>query len=519
MGKNVAGLLLGCALVLFAGCADRLGGGTLAGDQDRLPSGGASSTSMDGEQSRTVELTRPSGAVTEDNAGQSTVYRGTGIFFDQAVFNPRPVAVDASDNVTLNFVDADLREVLKAVLDDMLGLNFAMDPSISGSITLQSSRPLAKADLLPTLETALRLNGLALIEADNLYQVLPLAEAPKRAGLTFVDGPAQTRRPGFGIEIVPVQYVSAAEMRKILQPFAPAQGIFRVDSARNILFIAGTSQERAAMQDIIDVFDVDWLASMSFAIHIPKYVEAEALIGEVQEIIAGPESPLAGMVRLISVPRINAILAISARPKVLEHVKNWVERLDTAKQASGRRIFIYHVQNGKAEDIAGSLNKIMGGASAGGGGTAPTNGKYFTGGPASRTGAAGVPSRPQAPGAGSVASHSAFSVVADEKSNALLVYATAGEFEVVKTALEQLDTAPHQVLIEAAIVEVSLNDDLQYGVQWFFQSGSSNVGLSDTSAAAVTSQFPGFSFTRITSSIQTAINTIASVTDVNVVSS
>ena len=523
--------LLAIVLLSIAACADKPSGQNLGAEADSVTNGALVSARSDNSRSPDIELTVPEEADQDDLARRSEIYRGTGIFFDREALKRHRGAVATGDSITLNFVDADLREVLKAVLDDILGLNFAMDPGIGGSITLQSSRPIPRSDVLMTLETVLRLNGLALVEVDDIYQIVPLGDAAERATLSFVDGPTQTRRPGFGIEIVPLQYVSAPEMRKILLPFAPDQGIFRVDAARNILFIAGTAQERSAMTGIIDVFDVDWLESMSFALYSLDYVEAQAVIDELQEILAGPESPLIGLVRLIPMPRINAILAISARPGVLEHVETWIDRLDTTRQASGRRIFIYHVQNSRADDLAASLNRIMGGGSLQRGtsigesrpGAPVRTGASAPGRPS--TGSTGRPGVPTAPGdeaaRGSAYSDdsSAFRVVADEKSNALLIYATPGEFAVVKAALEQLDTAPHQVLIEAAIVEVSLSDDLQYGVQWLFRTGDSTVTFSDSSSGAVTSQFPGFSFTRITSSIQTAINTIASVTDVNVLSS
>jgi general secretion pathway protein D len=109
--------------------------------------------------------------------------------------------------------------------------------------------------------------------------------------------------------------------------------------------------------------------------------------------------------------------------------------------------------------------------------------------------------------------------VSDDANNSLLIVATAAQFERIRATLEEVDSVPNQVLLEAVIAEVSLDDDLRFGVRWFFGDGGNHGTFSDALSGAVASTFPGFSYFLKANDIAFTLNALSSVTNVRVLSS
>jgi len=485
-------------------------------------------------------------------AASSEIIPGSGQFTG----NPRhsrSIATDAKGDITLNFVNADVKDVAKAVLGDYLKLNYQISASVQGTVTIQTSQPLSREQVIPALDRALRLNNMALVNNDGIYDVVPIAEAQHDTGAIHATGTEAASTMEYGSEAVPLRYVSAAQMQKLLEPLAPAQGIVHVDAARNLLIIEGTADERKTLREDIALFDADWLSGMSFAIYTPTYMDAQELARELDQILGSADSPIAGLVKLMPIDRLNAVLAISPQKKYLEKLRFWVDRLDRPGQGTDRRIFVYHVQNGRASDLAATVAKALFGNSGGGGEgnashptpesvTMPTASSSLGGGSLGSTTPGGGLSGSTSVGGSTPSSSSALSgsaeqfsasgnlrtaqgsgsvnITADEVNNALVIYATPREYATIEAALHQLDTQPVQVFLEAAIAEVTLNNDLQYGLQYFYQPNSQNqFVLSNGPSAAIASAFPGFSYMfSHGSNIQVVLNALANETHVEVIS-
>jgi general secretion pathway protein D len=429
-------------------------------------------------------------------------YPGTG----SVVGTPRTRAVPqpaaAQDAITLNFVNADIKDVASAVLGNFLKLNYAIGAGVQGTITLQTSQPVPANQVLLAFEQALRLNGLALVHSNGIYKIVTVADAAKEASVA----PAPVRgqpQAGFGTQVVRLRYVGAADMQRLLQGFVGSQGSVQGDAARNVLVIQGTAQEREALLEAIALFDVNWLTGMSFALFSPKYTDARELGRELGEIMGGRGGPVAGVVRLVPIDRLNALLAVSPQRKYLDQLQRWVERLDRPGEGSDRRLFIYHVQNGRAADLAGTLTKVLFGTpgAAAARPAARENGDDgFSSTPAA-AGAAQVPAAapelaPAGPANGlAMGSFAQVNITADEINNAVVVMATVPQYGVIERALRELDAGSLQVMLEAAIVEVTLTNELRYGVQYFYQPGPNHqIALSTGTTSQVAPTFPGFSY-------------------------
>jgi general secretion pathway protein D len=481
----------------------------------------------------------------------NNIYPGTGTLIgapaSQSSSGSRP---NAKDGIQLAFTDVDINQVVASVLGEALGLNYSIDPSVKGTMSLRSSRALSAEELLPALEAALRVQDLALVQVNGTYHVVPVKDAPRR--VTSINPPSDRTQAGYSVQIVPLQFISPVEMEKILQPFAPAGGVMKVDEARNLLLLAGSSRELDTMLDVVKTFDVDWLAGMSYGFFNLNYVDAKTAVTELSEIFADPKSPLAGVVRLVPITRLNTILVITPQQKYLQAVETWIKRLDVGGTSAGRRIYVYDVQNGRAEDLAKSLNKILSlpttedevpqqargsfsmnsasqpgfafnsgvnagltpgynpSTSAGGGQTAANN--LYPPMLGSSGGQFGLNQN--------TAKQGDLRIVANNDSNSLLVLATPAEFSVIEAALTRLDAPSRQVLIEASLAEVTLNDELRYGIQWNYNGKNGPLTLSSAASGAVSQSFPGLSYLFTGSTdIRAVLNALQTITTVRVISS
>lgn len=511
-----------------------------------------------------------SGAAAADgppSSGEAAASNGTAVYPGTQTFTAphRPAKASAQPNdVTLNFPNADVHEVAKAILGDILGLNYAVDPSATGTVTVQTAEPVARADVLPILEESLSAAKLGLIKKGTVYTIIPLDKAKRQPQLL------NANEPGYGSESITLDYVNAVELKKLLDPLVPENSISQADAGRNILLITGTADQRNAMRDLIKQFDVNWLRGMSFALLVPERTDAHMLQPELDAIVNTQGSPTQGLVKLVVIDRLNGILAISPQPQYLRDLKKWMAVLDRAGGDNERKLFVYHVQNGRALDLATVLINAFGGGSGGQQNTTPKPaapnlaatgqpsqigttqsgfgmtgqqtgfggfqggggiGGYQAGGSlnsssqagdSSGTGTAGgtnsnqpqnVSQTLQLPGGGTP-----ISVSSDETNNAIVIYATARQYAIITDALRQLDVAPLQVVIEAAITEVSLTKQLQFGVQWLLKTGVGNVGFSEGSDANPTQVFPGFSYITTGSEITATLNALQSLTTVRVIS-
>lgn len=488
-------------------------------------------------QDRTVESRAP--AVADD----PILVRGT----DRMVGQPRvrPGVVLSGSAVSLQFEQAPIVDVIHAIFGDVLGLPYVITQSVTGTVTIRTSQPLERDQVLPVVESLLAANGLAAVQdAAGVFHI-GTAEAVRdiAPALTLSGASIAGKR----VMVVPLQFIGAAEMADILGPVARPDSLLRIDGFRNLLVLAGTSTQLEGWMEIVRVFDVDVLKGMSVGLFPLQHLsvsEAEAALrllmtdgGLTQALPAAAEpravaggaasasavqrapsdgvsapmtlgGPLSGVVRFVGIERLNAILVVTSRAHYLDEVRRWIERFDVRREnLIEPRLFVYPVQNGTASHLASLLSAVFGGQTAGA--AAPPASSGVAPGLAQRgvSGGSGMGSVPDAATVGvetaevtGIELAPQVRVVADEHNNAILIYASASEYGRIESALRELDRAPLQVLIEASILEVTLNDELRYGLQWFFQGGlgggRTGSGLLNLNqSGGIGPAQPGFSYT------------------------
>jgi general secretion pathway protein D len=487
-------------------------------------------------------------AAAQPDAPEYRIYRGSGQFIQGESDTPTTIHVGDNGNITLDFADADIRQVVKATLGEILGLNYVIAPDVQGTVTAQTERPLSRDALLPALESILRLHGAALVLDGALYRVETLQGAARsQRSIRLQSGESGA---GYGVQVVQLRYIAAEDMRSTLAPLAGQATVLHVDRTRNLLILAGAQPELMALLDTVRVFDVNWLSGMSFGLFPLEFAEPDTLIEELTLILDTDQGgALSGLVRLMPIERMNAVLAVSQQPRYLDEVRRWVQRLDRGTQtAADRQLFIYFVQNAKAVELAEVLNQVFGdqggtGQDAGPGVVAPglepveiastpsqqppsPAGEQPAGQPPpAGLSAPQTPAAPGQPGAIALGSGEAVRIVADENRNALLISGSPAEYRAVLRALRQLDRRPLEVLVEVTIADVVLDDTLEYGIRWFLQSSDvkHSGGFTDLSVPGslldnVAATLPGASYTFTTTNAKAVIDLLSSVTELNIIS-
>ncbi len=440
---------------------------------------------------------------------------GTGSFINMDAASRTPPGAGPTGEVSFNFEGESLHAVVKAILGDFLQQNYVIAPGVSGNVTFSTAKPLRGDQALSILEMLLRWNNTTMVWQDGRYTILPVQQALP-GNLTPRSGPLQNMR-GYEVRAVPLQYISAMEMEKLLKPYAKPEAVINVDPARNMLVLAGSRAELDNYLHTVAVFDVDWLAGMSVGVFNLSQTEAAKTVAELEKIFGeSSNTPMAGMFRFLPLEGINAILVITPQPKYLTRISEWIERFDLGGSQAGQRLYVYEVKNVKAMDLASTLADVFGSPapvsrSSSGGSVAPglesvqvrsvgTDGSVTPPNMrntqnqqqqlnnrqnASRTRRTddGSPQFAMAPGDGApvvdgsggiaLGASDEIRVSAVEESNSILVLATSSQWESIHRVIERLDTIPLQVHIEAKIIQVTLNEELKYGVQWFFENGIS----------------------------------------------
>ncbi len=415
--------------------------------------------------------------VTESMRPQIELYPGTDRSISPLPASQRKSIPRGAGSYSLNFDDADLGEVAKVILSDILGQNYVLSPKVAGKVTLQTTDALTKEELLPTLEMLLQMNNAALIKDGRTYRIEPAADALYSAGVS-VAGPA---RAGYQLKVIPLKNVAAEDIAALLKPLVHEKTVLNVDGARNILFASGTADEMARVMDLVNTFDVDVLKGKSFGLFPLAHVDPGEIIDELEAVFNTKSSGEdTGFFRFIEIERLNAVLAITHQARYLKDIENWVIRLDRANTATGGGVNVYKVQHADAEELASTLNEIFTGAAkkektakvAPGQKAAEVSNKPADDKSMSKKSSAGN----QPTGDATVSNVENVRIIADKANNAVVTVATPREYATILPVIKELDILPLQVLIDASVVSVKLTDNLQYGIEWFLRQGNTAVG-------------------------------------------
>jgi len=466
-------------------------------------------------------------ASSRDRDGHAMMYEGSEV---TAVSDARPQPTPSGNGFDLNFENTPVATVAKVVLGDILGVGYTIDPRVQGTVSLVSVRPVPKSDIIFVLESALRLSGVVLIHDTAGYKLTPLNDA---VGAGQVDAAGASPEPGYGVSVVPLQYVSAQTLLKLMDSFATKAGTVRADTTRNLLLIQGSGAERRVAVDTALSFDVDWMRGQSVGIFPISSGPPAPIIEEMEKIVDSGDNGLSqNIIKFEPIARLNAVMVVTKRPEMLRTAAMWIKRLDHA-DTERTAVHVYQVKYGDAKQMAKVLNDMFLGSSSsslldsadnqlapgsgssstsstdrlsangsssttnGGLGSSPglnPNGNSGFGAPGSSSGLGNHGNNSAALDAGHGASsgngqpvlQGEVRITPDTVNNSLLIYADQANYRIIEATLVQIDKPELQVAIDATIAEVTLNNELSYGVQTYLTSH--NLGLPANTGSVLNTQ-------------------------------
>lgn len=446
------------------------------------------------------------------------VSEGSGAFVSsRAPSTGKGRTVRGQAGYTLNLVEAPVKIAAKNILGDILGANYVVDPRVTGSVSVQTSTPVSKDAVVDAFETALALNDAGIVQNQGVFKIIPLAEAISSGAPISVTS-VTPRGPGVKIQVIELRFTAAEEMKTILEPMSRQGAIVRTDKVRNHIVLAGTNSELASLREAIGVFDVDWMRGMSVAVHPLNASAPDAVANELTTIFSSKNGPGKDLIRFIPNKRLNAVLVITSRPQLLRRASTWVRKLDRLANSNEEQLFVYQIQNRPAKELAGVLQSVLS-SGATESSSPPTVAPDLDAEIVSSAQEGSDQETESFNPKSEKLTSSGTSVVADLENNALLISTTQREYKRIEQILRQLDVLPTQVLIEAVIAEVTLNDELKFGLRWAIEKGAFSVGLSDLASGLANAAFPGFSWGYASPDIRVTLNALNSITDVNVISS
>ena len=431
----------------------------------------------------------------------------------QAVPPPRPAAASspAGPGFFVKFNNADIYEVIHT-LGRTAGINYLIDPRVRGVVNVHTQGVVRKDGALDLLFAILRVNGATAIREGETYHIVPMSEAKMEPLVPSFpgDNAAKTSSNQVIMRAFPLQYISVAEMAKVIKPFLSG-GAEAVEVARaNILLVTDTSANIEKAARLVELFDSEVFRASGMKLFQLKYLDPEEMAKNLDNIFGALDFSSRGAkpsgINFVPIPRLNALLVVSASPKTMEDVEKWVGELDREGSGASRAIHRYRVRYGKVKDVAAVLEKLYPKRTASLSADKPTEFKPAV---AQLPGAAaGMPaprSTVQAPSASSASHPSSakegkegkegegFDIIPDEPTNSLIIRASMSEYADILENLKTIDVYPQQVLLEVLVGEVTLDETLKLGIDWTFNHtfgpGGSYQGTATLDAGILNNNF------------------------------
>jgi general secretion pathway protein D len=418
----------------------------------------------------------------------------------------------SEDSVTLNFVNADIEAVVRAI-GQYTGRTFVIDPRVKGTMTLVTERPVTRRQAYEELLSALRLQGYTLVEsteAGGVARVLLEADAKLQGGRVTAPSAAMPRGDQIVTQVFRLQYESASNLVPVLRPLIAPNNTIAAYAANNTLVITDYADNLRRLARIIE--DIDSPATSEVVILPVKYGLAADIAGIVNKVLddagrsTGQNMDSGQRVMVQAEPRSNSVILRAASRARLEQAKMLVDHFDQPSATPGN-INVIYLRNAQAAKLAPLLRAVLssdptfvaqaggttslssggsggsGGGLSGLGGTGAGGGNAFgsaPGGPGATSTTTTTGSTNPASGGGMDRSGLAGMIQADPATNSLIVSAPDTVYRNIRAIVEKLDVRPAQVVIESLVAEISADNAQEFGIQW-----QSLDGLNKTSTSLI----------------------------------
>jgi len=402
-------------------------------------------------------------------------------------------AIPNFDDIQVSYVadDLPLEEYVSQVYGDLLGLNYVLAPEVRAAdtkVSLSLSEPISKEELYRVASNTLEQQNYTLLTKDNILYIQPADAQQQKNNVAIGIGRMLSDIPdSFGeiTQIVPYVYTGSRNVSNIMSKLSSAK--LTILSQQKLIIVEGDRNEVERALKLINMLDVP----RAFGKQIRLIAPADAA-EQIELLLAedGLVKNTQGDFSLIEMPRINALVAYAVSDEVMDRILYWGAQLDVPLAGDEPQFYVFRPKFSKAEDLMNSVSALLGNIRSD---RRPSESSSNNQNSQSESRSA-PRSQPQSFGSGS-----SIQMSYDETQNALLFNATPGEYRQVLSLLEQLDNLPGQVILDVAIVEVTLKDDANYGIDWSYASNGApgtrptSGGSSSTSSGEglAVNLFPG----------------------------
>jgi len=394
--------------------------------------------------------------------------------------------------IVINFDNADLYAVISTIAE-LLEINYIVDPAVTGKVTISTAGGLYKKDLFPVFLQILEVNGLTAIKEGSLYRIAQLKDSARMPIETRLSDADEDVPPmdKVIIQIIPLQFMSAQEMVKLLTPFVSAGGTIVSDTASNTLLVVDKGTNILKILRLVEAFDVSMLEKVSYKVYPVKYLDVEEVSKTLTDFTASYGEVGNVFVKFIPITQLNTLFVVSTSPLVFEKVEEILRQIDVIDKEVAPKIYVYFVKNGAAEDLASLLDKVFNKKSSSKTSKTKTEGAGpVSKNPFSKERVAGkkaeaaaakskrdapaekarVTVEGEVPGSGTLMGE--VTITPDEIRNALLIEAVPSDHRIIEDILRQIDVLPRQVLIEATIAEITHESSRKLGMEWALGKGA-----------------------------------------------
>ncbi|MDN3921155.1 type II secretion system secretin GspD [Roseateles violae] len=407
----------------------------------------------------------------------------------------RGPALKSATPVTLNFVNADIEAVTRAI-GVMMDKQFIVDPRVKGQITLYSEQPVSVREAYLNYLAALRGLGFTVVDAGGLSKVVPEADAKLQTGSVSL-GSSSQRGDQIITQIFRLNHENANNLVAVLRPLISPNNTINANPGNNSLVITDYAENLQRIGRIVAAMDTP--GSTDIEVVPLKHAIASDLAALVQKLgegggaVAAPGAPGVGGAALsvLADPRSNSLILRASNPARLASVRAIVEKLDQPGADNASNIRVVYLKNADASKLATVLRAAFGGGAGGAGGGSSSSGSLSGGSLGGLQAGSTTPGGNLGSGSSSTASAASTTPVAaspspstggfvqaDPATNSLIITAPEPLYRQVRAVIDQLDGRRAQVFVESMIVKIDVAKAGQFGVQWqnlWGKSGDSSI--------------------------------------------
>jgi general secretion pathway protein D len=339
--------------------------------------------------------------------------------------------------VSIDFNDVDIGVFIKFI-SELTGKNFVIDQRVKGKVTIISPGKISVNEAYTVFESVLEVNGFAAIKAGEIIKIVPSPEARTKNIKTRLKTEAGSPDDKIVTQLIPLKYADTQEIKKLFTPLISKNSVLLSYDPTNMLILTDVYSNIRRLMGILKIIDVTDIGRQLSVIPI-EYADASKLVQLLETVFETRQKAkgdTAKAIKMVADERTNTIIML-ANDGETERIKDLIALIDKETPRGSEKIRVYYLENANAEELATSLQSLTTGKSG-----------------------SATPGKKEAVVSGNV------KITSDKATNSLIIMAEKDDYIILEEIIRQLDIPRAMVYIECLIMEINVNKDFNFGVEW-----------------------------------------------------